>query len=345
MLWGMSETLPLEGDPFSLARLSCQHAVEVAHDVSVDEAALQRFAELLDVRAVREILHTAMGGNCDTLPDEFKDGQEAANFAIVFSLAQLGHGFRYELRRLCGRGASQTVTLGIRTLHVTGKLAAKRLQNLTAAEIRDAFGLPLDPALITLVQQLQAVLHQAGMVLERLGFENFAGFCQANLTLPDAKQAPASTIVRQLANHLPAFNDQAILHDGSRVVLLKKAALAAGELRRLAGPHDSRYLLEQDFHHVIAPVDNVIPAMLVYRGILRLSSPLHRIIHVERASLPRGPQEAELRAVALATCERILAAAGNPCSALQLGYYLWRSGKESGARQFARHHTTDTVFY
>jgi hypothetical protein len=339
----MSEAVAIEGDPFSLARSSCQHAVEVARDVSVNQAAVERFAEFLDVRSVREILHTPMGENCDTLPDEFENGREAANFAIVFSLAQLGHGFRYELHQLCGRGASQTVTLGIRTLHSRGGLGAKRLQSLTGPEIYDAFVLPSDPMVATLAQQLQAVLNQAGMVLERLGFENFADFCQANL--PDGVHAPAATIVRQLANHFPAFNDQAILHDGSRVVLLKKAALATGELRRLAGPHESRYLLDQDFRKVIAPVDNVIPAMLVYRGILLLSPRLHRTIHKERTSLPRGGQEAELRAVALAACERVLAAAGNPCSALQLGYYLWRSGKEPGARQFARHHTRDTVFY
>lgn len=341
----MNEALPLEDNPFALARSSCLHAIEVARDVSVDEAALRRFAKSFDVRAVREILHTSMGKNCDTVPNEFRNSREAANFAVLFSLTQLGHGFRYELHRLCGRGASQTVTLGIRALHDTGKIDQARLQHLTSAEIHHSFGLPFDAAIARLAQQLLTVLRQAGMVLERLGFEDFAALCEEILTMPEAKHAPAATLVRQLANQFPAFNDQTILHDGSRVVLLKKAALAAGELRRLAAPHDARYLLDQDFHQVIAPIDNVIPAMLVYQGILRLSPTLHRIIHEERAPIPRGPQEAELRAVALSTCERILAAIGNPCSALELGYYLWRCGKEPGARQFARHHTKETVFY
>lgn len=240
--WGMNEMPPLEGAPFVLARSSCRHAVQVARDVAIDEAALQRFSAQLDVRAVQDILHGTMGENCDTVSDEFRHGQDAVNFALLFSLLQFGYGFRYELHRLCRRGASQTITLGVRTLHGTGDLGAARL-------------------------------------------------------------------------------------------------------RRLAAPHDQRYDLSQDAHQAIAPVDNVIPAMLVYQGILRLSPTLHQIIHQQRVPLARGPQEAELRAVALASCEQIVAATGDTFTALDLGYYLWRSGKEAGARQFARHHTQDTVFY
>jgi hypothetical protein len=39
--WGMDEMPPIEGDPFALARSSCLQAVQVARDVSIDEAALQ----------------------------------------------------------------------------------------------------------------------------------------------------------------------------------------------------------------------------------------------------------------------------------------------------------------
>ena len=43
--------------------------------------------------------------------------------------------------------------------------------------------------------------------------------------------------------------------------------------------------------------------------------------------------------------EEIVAASGEAFTALEIGYYLWRSGKEAQARRFARHHTKDTVFY
>ena len=151
-------------------------------------------------------------------------------------------------------------------------------------------------------------------------------------------------MVRQLANHFPAFNDQAVLHDGSRVVLLKKATLAVGEIRRLAGHRHPRCAMSEDFHRAVAPVDNVIPAMLAYHGVLSLSPTLYLTIH-QRQPLERGPKEAELRSVALVACDWIVAAAKSEFTSLDLGYYLWRSGKAPKARQFPRHHTKNTIFY
>ncbi len=103
--------------------------------------------------------------------------------------------------------------------------------------------------------------------------------------------------------------------------------------------------MSQDLHQAIAPVDNVVPAMLVYHSVLRFSPALHQVIHLQRVPIERGPREAELRAVALAACERIVVAAEGLFNALDLGYYLWRNGKLPGAREFARHHTKDTIFY
>lgn len=68
------------------------------------------------------------GENCDTVPDEFRDDRDAVNFAMLFSLLQFGHGFRYELHQFCGRGASQTITLGVRALHTTGDLSTAHLR-------------------------------------------------------------------------------------------------------------------------------------------------------------------------------------------------------------------------
>lgn len=341
--WGM-HAMPIEGCPFELARCSCLHAALVARDVLIDEDTLERFAAQLDVVTLQDIFNRPMGENCDTVPGDFPNGRDAANFALLFSLLQFGHGFRYELHRLCGRGASRTITSGARALHVTGDLSAARLSRLTKTEVQHSFRLPSDPALEMFAQQLHAVAHQAGTVLERLGLEDFASFCRQVLRTSEETCEPASTMIRQLVNHFPAFNDQATLYDGSRVLLLKKATLAIGELRRLAATHDRVYDF-QDLHRAIAPVDNVIPAMLVFQGVLRLSPALYHLIQEQRAPLPRGPQEAELRAVALAACERIAAAAGGAFSPLDLGYYLWLSGKEEKARQFVRHHTKDTVFY
>jgi len=335
----------IDGDPFALARSSCLHAVQVARDVRIDEAKLQSFAMELDCEAVRDVMKGSMGENCDILPGDFHDADDAINFALVFSLLQFGHGFRRELHRLCGRGASKTITIGVRNLRSEGPLHAARLKHAGSTEVRQAFQLPDDLELDEFVRQLITVLHQAGTVLNRMAMNDFAAFFRQILEAPEARPSPAAAVVRQLANHFPAFNDQAVLHDGSRVVLLKKATLAVGEIRRLAGHRHPRCAMSEDFHRAVAPVDNVIPAMLAYHGVLSLSPALYRTIHQQRPPLERGPQEAELRSVALVACDWIVAAAKSEFTSLDLGYYLWRSGKAPKARQFPRHHTKNTIFY
>lgn len=129
------------------------------------------------------------------------------------------------------------------------------------------------------------------------------------------------------------------------MVFLKKATLAVGELARIAAPHDAFYGNFHDADRAVATVDNVVPAVLVYHGVLQLSDRLHRTIHTERQPLPRGPAEAELRAAALVCCDRIVEIAQHRFTALDLGYYLWLVGKIPEIRRFARHHTKDTVYY
>jgi len=140
------------------------------------------------------------------------------------------------------------------------------------------------------------------------------------------------------------MNDQGTLHDGSRVVFLKKATLAAGELARLAAADEKLYAFS-DLRRAIAPMDNVVPAVLVYHKVLRLSESLFSTIHERREPLPRGPQECELRAAGLVACERLAEASDGAFTPLDLGYYLWLAGKVPEIRRFTRHHTKDTIFY
>ena len=343
--WGMQEIPALEGNPFVIARASCRHAVQIAKDVTIDQMALNRFVAQLDIEAVTRVAEGSMGENCDTLQDDFHSGDAAANFALTFCLLQFGHGYRYALHQHCQRGASKTITMGVRSLSNDQLLDAAKLRQLTHDDIRHAFQLPDVPDLREFVNQLQAVVVQAGAVLGKLGLADFASFCQYVSRLPAAESSPAANLVQQLAYYFPAFNDRAILHDGGQVTLLKKATLAVGELNRLAAPFDSGFDFSLDYDQTVAPIDNVVPAMLVYHDILRLSPQLYDLIHRQRAPLYRGTCEAELRAVALIACEQIVAATGHVFSSLNLGYFLWLEGKKAGARQFARHHTPDTVFY
>lgn len=344
MHWDIPNFPRIDGDPFEVVRRTCRHAVHAAKNVSIDEERLHAFARLLDCDAVGSVTKGHMGENCDIGASDFSHVEAAANAAVLFSLLQTGHGFRYELHRLCGRGASKTITLGLTKLK-DRKLSAACLMEYGPEEVAETFELPNDASLAPLTLQLSSLMRQSGKILNNMGMADFHSFCGHVLKSEKAKTRPAAELVRALANTFPGFNDQGVLHDGSRVVLLKKASLAAGELRRVAAIHEPMYCLAGDAQDVLAPIDNVIPAVLVYHGVVRLSEWLESTIHHERKTLPRGPVEAELRAVSLTACEMIVETAGKRFSPLDLGYYLWLSGKEPTLRAFARHHTKDTVFY
>jgi hypothetical protein len=334
----------IEGDPFELARKTCDSALRDAQDIKVDQSRLLTFAAQLDPEAVRNVAKGHMGENCDVGPRDFADTSEAANFAVLFSLLQFGHGFRHELHELCGRGASRTITLGVSNLKQRG-LQARDLHGISLDEVREAFALPRDAAVDEFALQIWAVLQQAVQCLEELGDVDFDSFCRRVLDSKEATAAPAATLVSKLANAFPAFNDQWLSDSGVRVVFLKKATLAVGELQRLAVGEASAYRAFSDLDRAVAPIDNVIPAVLTFHGVLRLSDDLHAIIHERRDTLLRGRQEAELRAGGVVACERIVEAAGAAFNSIDLGYYLWLSGKIPEIRRFARHHTKDTVYY
>jgi hypothetical protein len=65
--WGIQETPALECNPFETARSSCLHAVQIAKDVTIGQAAVNRFAAQLDIEAVARVAEGSMGENCDTL--------------------------------------------------------------------------------------------------------------------------------------------------------------------------------------------------------------------------------------------------------------------------------------
>lgn len=198
---------PIDGDPFELARESCLQAAEKARDVFIHKAGLEHFVSRLDVSAVQQVMSGSMGENCDTSPEEFRDVRDAVSFAILFSLLQFGHGFRYELHEICGRGASKTITLGVRNLRSRGNLCAARLRSITETDVRKTFGLPDNPELQGLTLQLLTVIRQAGAVLDRLGLEDFYAFAK-QADRPEEARSSAATLVRLLANRFPAFNDR-----------------------------------------------------------------------------------------------------------------------------------------
>jgi hypothetical protein len=88
-------------------------------------------------------------------------------------------------------------------------------------------------------------------------------------------------------------------------------------------------------------------------GVLELSEALSAKVDANE-DLPKGDGEVELRSVAIAACDAIVAAwkarqekegSAVELNSMKLDFYLWGKGKEEGFRSVARHATKDTFLY
>jgi len=209
---------------------------------------------------------------------------------------------------------------------------------------------PLHP-LGTMIQQ---VLNETGRILEREGCLRGLGEWVLGTThaIPAGPHV-ASNLIEQLMNTFPGFADKAI-YEGKQVLILKKAQLLVADLYRHLKNKEPRFNFE-DIQHVTVFADNVLPAVLRKVGILELSEELRSKVDAKE-ELPKGNAEVELRCVAIAACDAIVASwnerrAKEPAlepvelDTMKLDLYLWNKGKEEGFRTVERHATKGTIYY
>lgn len=80
-----------------------------------------------------------------TSPIIFESDDQEVNFSFVHDMLQFGSGYRLELKKIAGRGASDTILFGMIGLHTSiGNLTVDALQGLSLQTISEYFGLPLN---------------------------------------------------------------------------------------------------------------------------------------------------------------------------------------------------------
>lgn len=177
----------------------------------------------------------------------------------------------------------------------------------------------------------------------------------------------AALFATKLITALPAFNDSYQCKDGSNVYIYKRALLLLSWLR--AAFHSSANAPPIPSPHVLpAFVDNVIPSLLVFWGILRLDNAKDAVFRkwaesgrrvverengVEKAVIVPGPtldreQAYVIRAAALDACKVIkdraiqLAAEGASCAPLAdihealIDGFIWTQAKVPSLRNVPR---------
>jgi len=162
----------------------------------------------------------------------------------------------------------------------------------------------------------------------------------------------ASFLIENLVQAFPAFNDKAT-YDGKEIFLYKKVQLLCADLHRRFGNEDKRFNFK-DVDQLTVFTDNVVPAVLRKMGMMKLSEKFAQRID-EGKTLPPGPQEIELRAIAIQVSDEIVRKGrekfkdnleiSSLFNSIHLDYYLWMTGKDPEFRKVERHYTKDTVYY
>ena len=345
-----SEQFPSSLQPtLENVRRSCRAVAQSSQCLlRIDEA---RAREIVDGIAVEDLKKSS---HYMEVPLKFQSESAEVNFHVVLHLFNFAHGYRHPLHSLRQFGAWQTMKRGIEVLQErssTGVITATTLVELSRTQIIEIFDIGIRGAtggtseeLQPLVEMILEVARDSGERLLEMGLPDFASFIDVHRGDPKTDQLSAAWLVHQLATCFPAFNDRREWRDGQEVLFLKKAQLAVAELYQRFNKQNPAHFHFSDIDRFTVVCDNVLPCVLRALGILIMPGELLQRID-SRQPLPAGPDEAELRAVAVTAVETMIEHGRGKFWGKEIGDFLWTLGKDPLYRNIERHATLDTCFY
>jgi hypothetical protein len=318
------------------------------HDVfaQIKEAAAEVAAHSQSVRLVEENIspyaESLMRGGLprpeyDTEHHVSGSAEETVAFLLALDAINFGSGYFPHLRKRPGMSGYFTVASSLKDRWQQRPLNAADLRAISAADCAAIFGQEENPGP---AQELMALFAQA---LNDLGFWLGERYDDDPLgCLADANGSAARLV--ELVTAMPLFQD--ISRYGDRdVPFYKRAQILVTDLAMAFAEEGPGSFHDLDQLTIFA--DNLVPHVLRVDGLLEYDPDL--LARIERGELiPAGsPEEVEIRALAIHTVERLVAAlrsAGVPATARQLDYVLWNRGQEDIYKELPRHRTR-TVFY
>ncbi len=319
-------------DVFGRIRRACRDVAEAARFVHIDEAALTRYVEQLNVPRLSP-------------PEYDRDahflGQPAETVAYVVTLdaVNFGSGYFPHLAKRPGRSGYFTIAMALTDrFRRIGPLKAEELAGATGRTCAALFGQDRrDPV----VAELMDLFAQAWNTLGRDLVERFGG---SFTRLVEAADGSAARLV-EILDAQPFFHDVAS-YDGRDVPFYKRAQILASDLA-LALPGEGWGQFD-DLDRLTIFADNLVPHVLRVDGILSFNPDL--VVRIEREELlaAGSPEEVEIRACAVHAVERLveeLHARGRAATARDLDVYLWTRGQAAPYKAKARRHRTRSVYY
>ncbi len=316
---------------FEEIRAACARVAARARWVRLDETRLEPYARTLPLTELQapqyDRVHHYWGAPKATLA-----------YLVTLDAVNFGSGYFPYLVKRPGLSGYFTVALALKEqFERRGPWSAYELTGLTPEACAEVFGQPPgDPVRDELMGLFARALNElGGFLLERCGGSFTA--------LIEAAGGSAAGLVELLSRM--AFYQDVAVYDGFQVSFYKRAQITASDLALAFGARGYGHFA--DLAELTSFADNLLPHVLHVDGLLSYHPGLKE--RLERGDLlpAGGPEEVELRAVALHALERLKAVlqdAGQDVSAQQLDILLWNRGQAAHYREEPRHRTR-TVFY
>jgi hypothetical protein len=305
-------------------RTGCAEVTRRARLVSIDDDALARLAAALD----RE-------PPMSSYPDAYFLGDEetTCRFVVILESINFGSGWHPVLHKRPGMSGHQTMAASLSDLARAGDLwTARDLQNVTADDCARVFDQPDAGEPFVLMQHFARALNDLG----RLLVDEHDGDARA---LVGAAGHSTERLVLIL-DRMPLFRDVA-RYDELVVPFYKRAQLCSATLS-LAFDGDGLGRFD-DLDQLTMFADNLVPHVLWCEGVLRFDPDLERRIAAGTMLPAGGPEDVELRAVALTAVEALAGAVGH-ATAMTIDNELWERGHQPRIKAHPRPRVRTTAY-
>jgi hypothetical protein len=327
-------------NPMSQVRSSCARVHESAKHVSIDEAAIEEYAESIHSTDGKIVLDgvdwDASGWHYD------KDVQENGPLTCqyVFVMDALNFCF-WPTPKL----EYDTLAVSLKKQLENDEQAfnADRLATIGADELASWF-----PSELPLPQIDERVirLREVGQALQ----ENFDGLASNMVKKANGSAIKLVTLILQ---YFPGFRDTSV-YNGRLVHLYKRAQILVGDVwaaynRRTSPINDNDVYYFYDIDQLTMFADYRVPQILRAMNIMKYNKNLESTID-NNIIIPFGsPEEVEIRActvIAVDKLQQALLKRGLSLLVIEVDWLLWQRGEaENDAGTLKPHHKTSTIFY
>ena len=310
---------------------SCRRVAETARLVTIDEAALDGFAEPIARLLPRKMRHT---------PHHLASDYRATTaYFLILDALNFGSGFFAHYRPYRGEQGYYALATALRDWFLAeGTPDPRMLRAIAPATVARILGQdPEDAAMARFLGWAAEALRELGSFVDT----DLEGY-YANLLALGRLEAGA--MVAQLVR-MPMFRDMGEL-DGNDVWLLKRAQIFVHDLA-IAGAQRGLFEIA-GLDRLTVFADNMLPFVLETNGVLRYDADLSPRIGAGELLEPGSRAEIELRAVTVHACELLrqaLVARGHDITARELDFALWNCGVATPEEGNHRLHLCETWWY